>query len=223
MQKILVVEDEKKIARVVKLALEHEGYIVEIEHDGMAGYERILAESFDLILLDVMLPGMNGMEICRKVRKDSDVPIIIVSARDQTMDKVMGLDLGANDYITKPFAIPELYARIRNVMRHTVKEEKEASSHEIHGVKLNTKTYEVSFNDESVELTAKEFELLKTLMANSPMVLSRDRIVELVWGYDYLGDTNVVDVYIRHLRKKIDDKYGVKIIHTIRGVGYCVK
>lgn len=223
MQKILVVEDEKKIARVVKLALEHEGYIVEIEHDGMAGYERILNESFDLILLDVMLPGMNGMEICRKVRKDSDVPIIIVSARDQTMDKVMGLDLGANDYITKPFAIPELYARIRNVMRHTIKEEKEESTYELNGVSLNTKTYEVSANGENVELTAKEFELLKTLMANTPMVLSRDRIVEIVWGYDYLGDTNVVDVYIRHLRKKIDDKYGIKMIHTIRGVGYCVK
>jgi len=223
MQKILIVEDEKKIARVVKIALEHEGYQVEVENDGMAGYEHILREEFDLILLDIMLPGMNGMEICRKVRKNSDVPIIMLSARDQTMDKVMGLDLGANDYITKPFAIPELYARIRNVMRNTVKEEKDESTYEIHGVILNTMTYEVQVKGNLVELTAKEFELLKTLMANTPMVLSRDRIVELVWGYDYLGDTNVVDVYIRHLRKKIDDKYEIKLIHTIRGVGYCVR
>lgn len=223
MQKILIIEDEKKIARVVKIALEYEGYKVEVEHDGKEGYEHILREEFDLILLDIMLPNMNGMEICRKVRKDSDVPIIMLSARDQTMDKVMGLDLGANDYITKPFAIPELYARIRNVMRNIVKEESEDSLYKLNDITLNTLTYEVKMKDELIELTAKEFELLKTLMANTPMVLTRDRIVELVWGYDYLGDTNVVDVYIRHLRKKIDDKYEIKLIHTIRGVGYCVR
>lgn len=223
MEKILVVEDELKIARVIKLALEHEGYAVDLEDDGIRAFERILDGDYDLIVLDIMLPGMNGMEICRKVRKEKDTPILMLSARDQTMDKVMGLDLGANDYMTKPFAVPELYARIRNILRNSKKEELDEHILEIQGVKLDSLTYDVFVNGEKIELTAKEFELLKILMINSPMVLSRDRIVEIVWGYDYLGDTNVVDVYIRHLRKKIDDTYDIKIIHTVRGVGYCVK
>lgn len=222
-EKILIIEDEVKIARFIQLELEHEGYIVEHEQDGRLGLEKALNKYYDLILLDVMLPSLNGMEVLRRLRQTSHVPVIMLTAKDGVMDKVMGLDIGADDYITKPFAIEELLARIRVAFKH--KRVNSASSNiiKIGPLTLDIQKYFVTFNDDTIDLTKKEFELLKYLMLNKDHVLTRDIILEKVWGYDYLGDTNIVDVYIRYLRSKIDDKYSKKFIHTVRGVGYQLK
>lgn len=221
--KILIIEDEIKISRFLELELKYEGYIVEQVYDGRAGLEKALRENFDLIILDIMLPNLNGMEVCRRIRQSSDVPIIMLTAKDETMDKVMGLDLGADDYVTKPFAIEELLARIRVAL----KRKKSSFSNEqiliVGDLCLNIEKHTVLFKDEIIDLTKKEFDLLKYLLENKNIVLSRDKILQTVWGYDYIGDTNIVDVYIRYLRSKIDDKYKEKIIHTIRGVGYILK
>jgi len=222
--KILIIEDEVKIARFLELELKHEGYAVELAHDGRTGYEKAVAGDVDLIILDLMLPGLSGIEICRRVRRESDVPIIMLTAKDDVSDKVMGLDSGADDYLTKPFAIEELLARIRVVLKRKSKQETE-NHHLLQAGKLalNVDEYSVTYAGEEISLSKKEFELLKFLMENRGIVLSRDRILEHVWGYDYFGDTNVTDVYIRYLRNKIDQKYGVQFIHTIRGVGYMFK
>jgi len=222
--KILIIEDEAKMARFLELELKHEGYEVELALDGRTGYEKAIAGDIDLIILDLMLPGLSGIEVCRRVRKESDVPIIMLTAKDDVSDKVMGLDSGADDYLTKPFAIEELLARIRVVLKRKSKQEVD-NSHILKAGKLalNADEYSVSYAGEEINLSKKEFELLKYLMENKGIALSRDRILEQVWGYDYLGDTNVTDVYIRYLRNKIDQKYGVQFIHTIRGVGYMFK
>lgn len=223
MQRILIIEDEVKIARFLELELKHEGYEVIQAHDGRAGLEKALKEKVDLILLDIMLPGLNGMEVCRRIRMSSDVPLIMLTAKDRTMDKVMGLDFGADDYITKPFAIEELLARIRTALK------RKRGTFETHHIlrvgnlKLDEEQHLVTYNEHTIELTKREFDLLFYLMENQSIVLSRDKILEKVWGYDYMGDTNVVDVYVRYLRGKIDEKYNDKLIHTIRGVGYLLK
>lgn len=222
MVKILIIEDELKIARFIELELQHEGYQVLLAHDGRSGLETAQREAPDLILLDIMLPGLNGMEVCRRLRMTSEVPIIMLTAKDQTMDKVMGLDLGADDYITKPFAIEELLARIRMILKRR-KSTQASNAFNIGGVQLDHEKHLVTYQDHIIDLTKREFDLLMYLMENGGIVLTRDKILEKVWGYDYLGDTNVVDVYIRYLRSKIDEKYGVKLIHTIRGVGYMIK
>ena len=224
-KKIFIVEDERPIARLLQLTLEREGFKTATEPNGRRAYERILQEKYDLVLLDVMLPEMDGMEICRRVREVSDVPIIMLTARDEVRDKVEGLDLGANDYVTKPFAAPELLARIRGtILRHT---ERVRASDETRYVVKNMivypERYEVTVKGQPVELTHKEYELLKYLVENKRTVLSRDQILQTVWGYDYIGDTNVVDVYISYLRSKIDDKFGEKYIYTTRGVGYAIR
>lgn len=224
-EKIFIVEDERPIARLLQLTLEREGFKTAIEPNGRRAYERILQEKYDLVLLDVMLPEMDGMEICRRVRELSDVPIIMLTARDEIRDKVEGLDLGANDYMTKPFAGEELLARIRNTLR-THKERVRATEDTRYVVKnmiLYPDRYEVTVKGELVELTHKEYELLKYLVENKRNVLSRDQILQQVWGYDYIGDTNVVDVYISYLRSKIDDRFGEKYIYTTRGVGYAIR
>ena len=222
-EKILVIEDEVKIARFIQLELEHEGYKVEHELDGRLGLEKALNENYDLILLDVMLPSLNGMEVLRRLRHTSQVPVIMLTAKDGVMDKVMGLDIGADDYITKPFAIEELLARIRVTFKHKRVNSTSSDVIKIGPLKLDMQKYFVAFNNDTIDLTKKEFELLKYLMLNVDHVLTRDIILEKVWGYDYLGDTNIVDVYIRYLRSKIDDKYNKKFIHTVRGVGYQLK
>ena len=224
-KKIFIVEDERPIARLLQLTLEREGFKTATEPNGRRAYERILQEKYDFVLLDVMLPEMDGMEICRRVREVSDVPIIMLTARDEVRDKVEGLDLGANDYVTKPFAAPELLARIRGtILRHT---ERVRASDETRYVVKNMivypERYEVTVKGQPVELTHKEYELLKYLVENKRNVLSRDQILQTVWGYDYIGDTNVVDVYISYLRSKIDDKFGEKYIYTTRGVGYAIR
>ena len=222
--KIFIVEDEKPIARFLQIALEKIGFKTAIEHNGRRAYERIMQEKFNLVLLDVMLPEMDGMEICQKVREVSDVPIIILTARDEIKDKVEGLELGANDYVTKPFDNEELIARIKGILkRHGEKVRPEESRYIVGDMILYPERYELQIGGEDVELTHKEYELLLYLVENKNHVLNRDQILQHVWGYDYFGNTNVVDVYVSYLRTKIDDRFGKKYIHTKRGVGYVVR
>lgn len=225
--RIFIVEDEHRIARFLQIELEYEGYDTAIEENGLRAFERIAQEDYDLVLLDIMLPDMDGMTICRKVREISNIPIIMLTARDDVEDKVHGLDLGADDYITKPFAIQELLARVRNALR---KYKNGESDIDINGERLQVKDmvmypsrYEVMVQGEEVQLTKKEYALLEYMLRNKRNVLTRDQILQEVWGYDYTGDTNVVDVYIRYLRAKIDDHFHQKYIYTVRGVGYAIK
>lgn len=213
-----------KIARFVELELAHEGYEVQKELDGRAGLETALRGGFDLILLDVMLPGLNGLEVLRRLRAVSSVPVIMLTARDAVMDKVSGLDMGANDYITKPFAIEELLARIRVMLRMTErKPDPNRGVLSCGALRLDPARHTAAYDGEPISLTFKEFLLLQTLLENRSIVMSRDALLERVWGFDYMGETNVVDVYIRYLRQKLDDAFGVKLIHTVRGVGYVIR
>jgi two-component system, OmpR family, response regulator ArlR len=222
-EKILIIEDEAKIARFLELELKFEGYSVEISQNGREGLEKALEKGFDLILLDVMLPSMNGMEVLRRLRQSSDIPVIILTAKDEITDKVNGLDLGADDYITKPFAIEELLARIRVALKRVSKERVTGNILKFEKLELDQERHLVKYNTNIIELTKREYDLLKFFMENKDIVLTREKLLESVWGYDYMGDTNVVDVYVRYLRSKIDDEYGIKLIHTVRGVGYQLK
>lgn len=221
MQKILIVEDEKKLARYLQLELTHEGYDVRVSHDGRSAIEQHAAWDSDLILLDLMLPELSGIEVCRRIRQHDYVPIIMLTAKDDVSDKVMGLDMGADDYMTKPFAIEELLARIRVALkRHSSEREGGARVLEEGPLRLERDSRELSWNGQNVPLTKKEFDLLEYLMLNRGVAVSRSELLDKVWGYSYAGDTNVVDVYIRYLRCKLDDPFHVKLIHTVRGVGY---
>lgn len=240
---VLVIEDEPKIARLLELELQYEGYQVGKAGSGTEGLEMYHGGQWDLILLDIMLPGLSGIEVLRRIRaRDALVPILMLTAKDSVEDKVSGLDLGANDYITKPFRIEELLARVRaalrlsaaaasssGVIRHANQDTTSHMSEEdtgwltAAGLKLNEGTREVSRDGIPIELTPREFDLLVYLLQNQRQVLSRDQIVQAVWGYDYYGDTNVVDVYIRYVRKKVDNGFTPPLIHTVRGVGYVLK
>ena len=225
-KKIMIVEDERRIARFLQMELEHEGFETESEENGRRAYERIVQEQYDLVLLDIMLPDMDGLEVCRRVREISDVPIIMLTAKDDVEDKVNGLDIGADDYITKPFAIQELLARVRAAIRVHKANEDGNRNERVLAVKdlvLYPGRYEVRVKGDLVELTKKEYSLLEYMLRNKPNVLTRDQILQEVWGYDYVGDTNVVDVYIRYLRAKIDERFDDKYIYTVRGVGYAIK
>ena len=222
--KILIVEDEEKLARFTELELKHEGYETEKAFDGRTGLEMAESGGFDLILLDIMLPGLNGIEVLRRIRKTSDVPVILLTARDSVMDKVSGLDTGADDYITKPFDIEELLARIRAALRkRSAKPESESAALSFGVLELDPAAHTVTYDGNDIELTNKEFGLLKKLLENKSIVLSRETLLEDVWGFDYMGETNIVDVYIRYIRSKIDDVYGIKMIQTVRGVGYVIR
>ncbi len=221
--KILIIEDEEKIARFIELELVHEGNQVQKAFDGRDGLDKALAGDYDLILLDVMLPKLNGLEVLRRIRMEKEVPVIMLTARDAVMDKVSGLDAGADDYITKPFAIEELLARIRVALKKNRVTQIETHRIEIRGVVLDEDRHEVTVNGENVELTNREFELLHALMTNKNIVLDREKLMNMVCGYDYMGETNIIDVYIRYIRTKIDDRYGIKLINTVRGVGYVIK
>lgn len=225
MGKILIIEDEEKIARFIELELEYEGYEVEKALNGRDGLELALTQTFDLILLDIMLPELNGIEVLRRIRKVSNVPILLLTARDDVVDKVAGLDGGADDYITKPFAIEELLARIRvGLRKNTISSVSNPSTELVSGsLSLDSVKREVKIADNTIELTKKEFDLLYYLLENKNIVISRDTILEHIWGYDFSGETNAVDVYIRYLRSKIEEPFGLKIIHTVRGVGYVIK
>lgn len=234
MAKILIVEDEPKIARFIELELTHEGYEVDKVDNGRAAVDAALSASYDLVLLDIVLPQLNGMEVLRRIRRERDVPVVLLTARDAVMDKVAGLDAGADDYITKPFAIEELLARIRVALKRREQmaqaqdgpqAEGEPSRHvlKVHDVQLDVERHEVTVKGESVELTNREFEVLKALMQNRNIVMTRDRLAQLACGYDFVGETNIIDVYIRHLRAKVDDRHDIKLISTVRGVGYVIR
>ena len=222
-KKVILIEDEVKLARFVELELRYEGYDVTVCHDGREGLQMVTDGNYDMILLDLMLPGLTGIEICRRVRNFSNVPIIMLTAKDETMDKVAGLDSGADDYLTKPFAIEELLARMRGAFKHAHAGGAKKVILEVQGLEIDTDKRMVTVNGTVVDLTKKEYELLLYLVQNKNIVLSREQILNEVWGYSYIGETNVVDVYIRYLRSKIDEAFGIKYIHTIRGVGYYVK
>nr|WP_273231631.1 response regulator transcription factor [Herbinix luporum] len=222
--KILIIEDELKIARFLELELKHEGYEVLICGDGRNGLNKALNEDVDLIILDIMLPGLNGIEVCRRIRLESQVPIIMLTAKDDVSDKVAGLDTGADDYMTKPFAIEELLARIRVALnRKKNQKEPKIETLQVGDLKLNLASRSAYYKDDELVLTKKEYELLEYMLRNKNFVLSREQLLNHVWDYEYFGDTNVVDVYIRYLRQKIDEKYGIHLISTVRGVGYIIK
>jgi len=222
--KILIVEDETKIARFLELELKHEGYEVLLAGDGRLGLEKALKDNVDLVVLDIMLPGLSGIEVCRRIRLESLVPIIMLTAKDDVTDKVAGLDMGADDYMTKPFAIEELLARIRVALnRKKQAVEPKGDILQIGGITLNLSSHSAYYGEDELVLTKKEYELLEYLMRNKNIALTREQLLNNVWDYEYFGDTNVVDVYIRYLRQKIDEKYGVHLISTVRGVGYIIK
>jgi DNA-binding response OmpR family regulator len=231
--RILVVEDEEKLARFVELELKHEGYEVRTQGSGRAALAEALAGTYDLILLDIMLPELNGLEVLRRLNKEKPTPVILLTARDAVMDKVSGLDAGAVDYVTKPFAIEELLARIRVALKlHPVNAPGGASGNAPAPVSegqllwgpliLDIPRHRVTMDGHEISLTNREFLMLQTLLENTDIVLSRDTLLEKVCGYEYVGETNVIDVYIRYLRSKIDDVFSVKMIRTVRGVGYVI-
>ena len=222
-KRILLIEDEEKIARFTELELVHEGYEVGKAYDGRQGLEEALSGKYDLILLDVMLPGLNGLEVLRRLRKESSVPVIMLTARDSVMDKVSGLDAGADDYITKPFAIEELLARVRVALKKHTDQVQQTHRLTVCGVTMDTDRHEVTCNGEAIELTNREYELVHVLMENKNIVMDREKLMNRVCGYDYIGETNIIDVYVRHIRSKIDDVYGIRFIQTVRGVGYVIK
>lgn len=228
MNKILIIEDEEKIARFVELELEHEGYEADKANDGRTGLEMAETGNYDLIVLDIMLPQLSGIEVLRRLRKSANeaaanVPVILLTARDAITDKVTGLDMGANDYMTKPFAIEELLARIRAALRQSQNAVR-ADGHRddilrAAGIELNVSAHTVTFHGKTVDFTNREFILLRTLMENKNTAMSREKLLAAAWGYDYYGETNIVDVYVRYIRQKTDDG----VIRTIRGVGYMVE
>ena len=223
-ERILLVEDEEKLARMVELELQYEGYEVEKAFDGRTGLELAQSGRFDLVLLDIMLPALSGMEVLRRLRRDSQLPVIMLTARDTVVDKVSGLDSGADDYITKPFAIEELLARIRAALRkRPTPSQPQEEVLRAGPLSMNPDRHQVTVNGTQVELTRREFDLLRYLLENKGRVISRESLLDHVWGFDFVGETNAVDVYIRFLRSKIDERFGIKLIHTVRGVGYVIR
>ena len=221
MKKILIVEDESSISDFVKLELEYEGYQVYIKEDGREGLKEALENDYDLIILDIMLPSMNGFEICRRLKREKNTPIIMLSAKDSVTDKVNGLQIGADDYIPKPFAIEELLTRINAIFRRV-------DSLDNHIVKfkdlvINRNSRTVSRNDKEINLTNKEYELLMILIDNKDKVVTRDELLEKIWGYEYEPETNVTDVYVRYLRSKLNNENKEEYIQTIRSVGYIMR
>lgn len=225
---VLIIEDEQNIARVLQLELEFEGYSVEIAYTGTDGLIKYREKSWDLVLLDLMLPGLSGLDVLRRIRAtEAKTPVILLTAKSGLEDKVKGLDLGANDYVTKPFEIEELLARVRTAIRFNkpsvVAPVKEENVHVFHSIILNEQTREITNDGEQVNLTPREYDLLLYLMKHPNQVLTREQLLDAVWGFDYYGDTNIVDVYIRYVRKKLEEKNCSSFIQTVRGVGYVLK
>jgi DNA-binding response OmpR family regulator len=222
MAHILLVEDEIKLARFIELELSSEGYQVSVAHDGMSGLSLARESEPDLAILDWMLPGLTGVELCRRLRATgSKVPVILLTARDEVTDRITGLDAGADDYVVKPFSIEELLARIRAHLRRTQESEEDVLQFE--DLSLNRRTREIRRGQRSIELTAKEFDLLEYLLSHPRQVFTRDQILENVWGYDFLGDSNIIEVYVRYLRLKLEEQSEKRLIHTVRGVGYALR
>lgn len=223
MYRLLVIEDEEGLAEFLELELRYEGYEVNVAHDGRSGLELAIKNDYDVILLDLMLPGLNGVEVCRRLRNEKETPIIMLTARDSVMDRVMGLDSGADDYVVKPFAIEELLARIRVILRREEKREAKPLLLTFKDLELDIESRVLKRGKELIELTNKEFELLLTFMRNINRVLTREMLLDQVWGYDYVAETNVVDVYVRYLRNKLNIENKEQYIQTIRGVGYVMR
>ncbi|CAD2075014.1 Response regulator ArlR [Jeotgalicoccus aerolatus] len=223
MPEVLVVEDETNLARFIELELGHEGYSVTLAEDGQEGFNLASENDYDVILLDLMLPKLNGLEVCRRLRKTKDTPIIIITAKGDTYDKVVGLDYGADDYIVKPFEIEELLARLRVIMRRNKSAETSHDTLDLHGISIDTSAYTVAIDDTPIELTKTEHELLHLLVKNMGIVMKREQILDIIWGYDSEVETNVVDVYIRYLRNKLKPFGKDKLIETVRGVGYVIR
>ncbi|NFI08575.1 response regulator transcription factor [Clostridium botulinum] len=220
--KILLVEYKEQVSMFIEMELTHEGYKVDIIYDGREALEKVENTEYQLILLDIMIPGLNGIEVCRRIRQFSCVPIIMLTAKSVVSDKVLGFDVGANDYLTKPFAIEELLAKIRVYEREKLVKSK-FDEVKVKDIVMDNKTHQVWRSGREIELTKKEYDILEKLLINKNIVLTRERLIEEIWGYDYVGDTNVVDVFIRYLRSKIDNHSKEKLITTIRGVGYVIK
>ncbi|PSB14635.1 DNA-binding response regulator [filamentous cyanobacterium CCP2] len=219
---ILLVEDEVKLARFVELELTSEGYRVSVANDGLTGLTLAREQSPDLFILDWLLPGMTGVEICRRLRSTGNkAPVIFLTAKDEIGDRIEGLDAGADDYVVKPFSIEELLARVRAHLRRT--QESDVDQLQFDDLTLNRKTREVFRGGRAIELTAKEFDLLEYLIINSRQVLTRDQILEKVWGYDFMGDSNIIEVYVRYLRLKLEENHEKRLIHTVRSVGYVLR
>ncbi|HJE19664.1 response regulator transcription factor [Aliicoccus persicus] len=223
MKQILIVEDEMNLARFLELELKYEGYEITLVDNGQDGLDTALAQDFDLILLDLMLPKINGLEVCRRIRKTKQTPIIIITAKGETFDKVVGLDYGADDYIVKPFEIEELLARIRVNLRRTSQVEDTQETVSLHDIVVDESAYTVTIDNKQVNLTKTEHELLYLLLKNSDIVLQRETILQHIWGYENEVETNVVDVYIRYLRNKLKPFGKDKLIETVRGVGYVIR
>lgn len=221
MKKILIIEDEKNISSFVKMELEFEGYITQVIEDGKQGLDEAINKDYDLILLDLMLPRLNGIEICRRLKKEKNTPVIMLSAKDSVMDKVSGLQMGADDYVAKPFAIEELLARIQVVFRR--ENNLDSKILNFKDLSINKESRLVKKGDEELNLTNKEYELLLYLMENKEKVISRFSLLESVWGYNYETETNVVDVYVRHLRNKLDTEDKEEYIKTVRSIGYIMR
>ncbi len=220
--RILVVEDEEKLAKFVQLELGYEGYEVTVANDGLSGLMAARDNEPDLVLLDWMMPGLTGVEVCRRLRATgATMPVILLTAKDGIEDRVAGLDAGADDYVVKPFSIEELLARVRAHLRRNQPEDPEAF--QFGDLTLSRKTREVKRGDREIELTAKEFDLLDYLISHPKQVLTRDRILEEVWGYDFMGDSNIIEVYIRYLRLKLESENESRLIQTVRGVGYVMR
>jgi len=220
---ILIVEDERRLARFMELELTHEGYQVDIVSDGQSALMNLMNKKYDVMLLDLMIPIVDGIEVTRRARTFTDVPIIMITARDGLEDKVKGFDIGADEYMTKPFEMEELLSRLRALFRKNETKEEETKLLQFKALTLNRDTYEVYRDGQKKELTKKEFDLLAYLLENQGIVLTREKILNNVWGFDFEGETNVVDVYIRFLRSKLDDGYEDKLIHTVRGAGYIIR
>lgn len=229
MAKILVVDDEKPISDIISFSLKKEGYEIDVAYDGEVALEKFASFNPDLIILDLMLPKVDGLEVCRQIRKTSQVPIIMLTAKDSEIDKVLGLELGADDYVTKPFSNRELAARVkanlrRNVVEQEAEEEKGQTTIEIGDLVIHEDAFIASKNGEEIDLTHREFELLHYLAQHAGQVMTREHLLQTVWGYDYFGDVRTVDVTVRRLREKIEETPShPNILMTRRGVGYYVK
>jgi DNA-binding response OmpR family regulator len=224
MQKVLLIEDEINMARFIELELQHEGFNTTVADDGRVGLELALQEDWDIILLDIMLPSLNGVEVCRRLRSVKNTPIIMLTARDTVIDRVSGLDSGADDYLPKPFAIEELLARMRSIQRRVEKNEENGKTVlQYRDIKVELESCTVKRGEKVIELTKREYDLLVFFMQNMNRVLSRDVLLDRVWGYETYVETNVVDVYVRYIRNKLDHSDEESIIQTVRGMGYVMK
>jgi len=220
-EQVLIIEDDEKIVKLLERSLRYEDYIVETAFDGESGLIKAGNNKPDIVILDIMLPGMDGIEVCQRLRANSSVPIVMLTAKDTIQDRIEGLDSGADDYVVKPFQLEELLARIRAILRRTQQDRSPTLTYA--DLVLDTTTREAKRGDQLISLTAKEFDLLELFMRHPHQVMTREVIFDQVWGYDFGGESNVLDVYIRYLRQKLEEQGAIRLIHTIRGVGYVLR